>query len=248
MLFLSIGTNVIWTVDISDIGSPTEGPAVQLVIANESSPMFMVGVNSHESTTPFYKPYNSGWGSIEPLPDGITMVGENRDTHFVITIPIVYLTNDYWINCSTEITIDAVDMGCCGNLTNLSYRVNDGQWISIINENRPYPLTFGECVHKLDIFAEDCLGNHVYHNETFYVDCTPPKMTKDVYTPNCPIEGTDDYYVTTETCICFSFEDEGCMGGVGLGNVSYRIWNMTHGWGTWMYDVDLNGECINFEE
>jgi uncharacterized repeat protein (TIGR01451 family) len=246
-----IGTNVIWTVDISDIGSPTEGPAVQLVIANESSPMFMVGVNSHESTTPFYKPYNSGWGSIQSLPDGITMVGNNRDTHFVITIPIYYLTNDYWINCSTQITIDASDMGCCGRLTNLSYRVNGGKWNDIFGQN-PYPLTFGQCVHKLDIFAEDCLGNNAYHNETFWVDCTPPKMTKTVDIPNCPVEidgePTGDYYVTTDTLICFSFEDEGCQGGVGLKNVSYRIWNMTHGWGPWMYDDELEGVCIQFEE
>ncbi len=154
---------------------------------------------------------------------------------------------NWWINCQTTITINATDLGCCGNLTYLAYQVNDSQWIDITN-SRPWTITLPECVHFLNITAEDCLGNRAFHNETFFVDCTPPKMNKTVYTPNCPVEGTDNYYVTTDTLICFDFEDEGCMGGVGLGNVSYRIWNMTHGWGPWMYDVNLDGECISFEE
>jgi hypothetical protein len=156
---------------------------------------------------------------------------------------------DWWINCQTTITINATDMGCCGNLTNLSYRVNQGQWISIINENRPYTIPlFSECVHQLDIFAEDCLGNHAYHNETFYVDCTPPKINKTVGTPNCEIIPGKEYCVTTDTVITFNATDEGCMGGVGLKNLSYRIWNMSHGWGKWIDYVCVPHIQISFPD
>jgi hypothetical protein len=42
-----------------------------------------------------------------------------------------------------------------------------------------------ECLHYLEIFAEDELNNSIIDNETFNVDDTPPEIEKTVGTPNC---------------------------------------------------------------
>ena len=246
-----------WMVDIDPASVPSlSHSGLQLVLsADGMTPLCQIGVNSESD--PLYKPYTStGWGSATSmLPVGMEVIGGIGDTHFEIIIPISYfqLIPDYWINCSTEITIDAEDTGCCGNLTKLYYRINGEQWIDILDQ-QPYTLNMTECIHKLDIYAEDCLGNNAYHNETFYVDCTPPEINKTVGLPQCEITPNKAYCVTTETQIDVTAMDYGCINGIGLKNLSYRIWNMTHGWGKWHQScgdtlvISFNEECKHYLE
>ena len=248
-----IGDTVKWTFDYDGI-SGRWSSGVQLVIGDGTDPLFLVGVNGHESQTPFYKAYSSGWGGVQPLPLGITMVGVYNETHYEIVIPMSYLQifPDYWIDCDTIITIDAKDQGCCGNLTYVGYNINDTGWVIIPLNQLPKQIPYlPSCVHTLDIKAVDCLGNTAYDNETFYVDCDGPEIIKTVGDPNCtacPDCELGDYCVKTDTVISFYAEDRGCQGGVGLDEVKYHIWNESQGWGGWSYDFTLDGEFITFGE
>ena len=249
----TVGDKVRWTVDISGMSEdPTEGPAVQLLIADENNPLFIVGVNSFESETPFYKPYDDGWKDIESLPDGVTMVGENGDYHFVIEIPVSMLTTpDYWVSCDTDIEVDVSDGGCCDNLAdvwvNYSY---DGVWYEKYHITDPgsFPVivNFDEnCSHILNITARDCLGNTVSDVETFYVDCDAPELVKTVGQPNCSDDLDDgDYCVTTDTEITLDYiNHECCQSEV---TIEYRIWNETDGWDDWQ--IYVPGNPITFDE
>ena len=105
---------------------------------------------------------------------------------------------DYWVNCTSLITIDAEEQGCCDELVNVSYRINDGPWISIIDV-LPYSLDFDEsCTHTLDIVAKDCLGNTMYHNETFKVDCEPPISEKTFFGSTYPEDLNDNGVIDNE--------------------------------------------------
>jgi len=233
-----IGDNVKWTVDYSGIeGHWSTG--VQVIICNETEPLFNLGWAPGESTTdPIYKPYISGvgWGSATTdLPEGMSISGEYNETYYEIVVPKKYLGfyPDYWIRCDTPITIDAEDEGCCGNLTYVGYNINDAGWVTIPLNQLPKQIPYlPSCVHTLDIKAVDCLGNTKYDNETFYVDCDEPEIIKTVGNPNCtgcPDCELGDYCVKTNTEISFYAEDKGCMGGVGLEEVKYRIWGPEYG-------------------
>jgi len=127
----------------------------------------------------------------------------------------------YCVTTDTEITIDAEDLGCCGILEEVSYRVYAdgwGDWYEI-TEDLPYVHSFeSECHHLLQIRAVDCLGNYVYDNESFYVDDQAPTIIKTVGDPNCshndpgcgcPL-GEGDYCVTTDTVISLEAYNNGC--------------------------------------
>jgi len=81
----------------------------------------------------------------------------------------------YWIRSDTEIIIDGVNHGSCPEW-NISYRINDGQWIDITDsEDRPCTFTLpDECKYTLEIMAQDCIGNSNYLVKRFYVDDTSP--------------------------------------------------------------------------
>ena len=134
-----------WTVDYSDIGGSMTTSGCQLVIGDGTVPLFQVFVNSHESTTPAYKPYSSGWGSYESLPTGITMTGNAGDTHFVITIDTSLLSDCpcgiydyYWaMNCETTWS-GASDQYC------YPPAVSSNIWTSSVNYKHDgyTPITF----------------------------------------------------------------------------------------------------------
>jgi uncharacterized repeat protein (TIGR01451 family) len=181
--------------------------------------------------------------TLEPL---ITKTIGNPKLPYNIGKPI---NTDYWVSCQTPITINATDQGCCDQLAAVWYNINKTGWTQIPLSSLPYTITFDEdCMHTLDIKAEDCLGNTAYHNETFYVDCTPPDLNKTIGNPNCPIIPELEYCVTQETPIIFIGEDKGCQGGVGVKELKYRIWNETHGWGDWQYADPLQPEWYYFTE
>jgi len=106
-----------------------------------------------------------------------------------------------------------------------------------------------ECTHFIYHQAVDKLENKdIGRKELVYVDLTPPTIIKTVGDPNCTIIPGVEYCVTMDTAITIDAEDSGCMGGVGLDILKYRIWNESDGWGEWIYIEDPDGETIYFDE
>jgi len=182
----------------------------------------------------------------ETPPEIIKEVGEPK-----CTLPD---SDDYCVNFNTEITLDATNGGCCPSEdATLEYRIwweEEGWTDWMIYE---IPFTFwNECKHYLEVRAEDCIGNKAFDNETFYVDETPPIITKTIGEPNCPIPGTDDYCVNLSTLIALDAVDQGCCQN-GTVTLEYRIfWDVP---GVWMDDwVPYEGpfnftyECMHYLE
>jgi len=73
----------------------------------------------------------------------------------------------------------------------------------------------GECIHKLEYWVEDNLGNRWppvcgWHTEFFYVDNTPPEIIKEVKCPKYQDDLPDgDWYITNNTKIEIDVVDQG---------------------------------------
>ena len=89
-------TNIEWVVEINDSIAPiSSATGVQLIIADQTAPVFIVGVMPGEGgiddTVPAYKMYSGGWGAAtNTLPAGMAVTGNNADltkaTEFTITL------------------------------------------------------------------------------------------------------------------------------------------------------------------
>jgi len=95
------GDNCRWTTDLGGIeGHWSAG--VQVVIADDTDPRFLLGWAPGDSTTaPIYKEYNGGWGvATTELPAGMAVTGNYNEEHYVIEIPKSYLGGSgatfYW--------------------------------------------------------------------------------------------------------------------------------------------------------
>jgi len=157
-------------------------------------------------------------------------------------------TNNYCVNLSTEITLDATNGGCCVNESiKLEYRIwwEEEGWTDWMTYGGSFTF-WEECMHYLEIRATDCLGNEATDNETFYVDEQAPKLYKEVGDPHVYLGkdpyGHDIWLVYPETDICFNAEDQGCCEG-GETFIYYRYWYLGN-WSDWM---EYEG-CINLEE
>ncbi len=165
-------------------------------------------------------------------------------------------TDDWCVNLTTGIILDAEDNGCCPNeFVTLEYRIwFEGEgWTNWTIYEEPFNFT-EECKHYLEVRATDCLGNEAYDNETFYVDDSPPLITKTIGQPNCPIPDSDDYCVNLSTQITISAEDQGCCQN-GTVYILYRIWLDGEGWikfGEYKYSEPINitftEECKHYLE
>ncbi|MFH1257227.1 MAG: hypothetical protein V1494_08130 [Candidatus Diapherotrites archaeon] len=85
-----IGDSIKWTFDFDeeDISGHTSTGA-QVIIANDSVPLFTLGWSPGESTSaPVYKPYSGGWGAATTvLPAGMSVSGNYNETYYEIVIP-----------------------------------------------------------------------------------------------------------------------------------------------------------------
>ncbi|RLF62370.1 MAG: hypothetical protein DRN33_05670, partial [Thermoplasmata archaeon] len=104
----------------------------------------------------------------------------------------------YYVNFSTPIWVNATDNGtdpCIVGSVNLTVDVYNATTGAVIYHKSvevesgwahigPFHIT-EECVHWINITARDDLNNTAYHNETVYVDNTPPVSTIDPITPYC---------------------------------------------------------------
>ncbi|MCR4335526.1 MAG: hypothetical protein NUV57_03240 [archaeon] len=91
-----------------------------------------------------------------------------------------------------------------------------------------------ESCHLLNYLSIDNLGNiNVADPNCFFVDSTPPAITKEVGEPKVQIPETDNYYITKDTEITLSCEDqEPHPSGDVIINYKYRV-NEGEGFGDW---------------
>ena len=175
---------------------------------------------------------------VDNTPPNITkIVGMPNCSHLDLECGCLQ-TGDYCVEMNTPIIISAVDEGCEGGVgmhetEPLKYRVWDGStwtnWFDIDPNGETIQPFEEECKHYLEIKAKDKLGNTIIDNETFYVDETPPHITKIVGDPNVSGDGTPDYWVTMETGITADVYDlplNCCPCDV---SVYYKVWNITDG-------------------
>ncbi|MFH1100654.1 MAG: NosD domain-containing protein [Methanobacteriota archaeon] len=161
---------------------------------------------------------------------------------------------EYCVSQQTEITVEAVDQGCCcvQDVT-IEYRIwYDEVWTDWM----PYeePITFSEdCTHILEVRASDCLGNTAYDQETFNVDSIPPNLIKTVGYPSVWLgydwAGHDQWMIYPYTPISFTAEDQGCC-PCPESTIYYRYWYLGH-WTDWMiYDhpITLTHGCVHYLE
>ncbi len=135
-------------------------------------------------------------------------------------------TADYCVTTATDITIDVVDDGCCGNLT---VKWNNGTgwnwWNTSSNQSFSEVFQFAEeCEHWLNVTAYDCLGHVTYYNSTFNVDDTTPAIDIEIGNPNVTGDGTPDYWVNFSTPITLNVTDSGCCQNMTV------MWNNGTGW------------------
>ena len=162
--------------------------------------------------------------------------------------------NGIWVSTSTNFTLTAEDDESGINKT--YYRIWSSQtgWYGMdeddtwINEtgirwwiyDEPFNMK-EECLHYLEFYSVDNVGNEEeHHNQTHYVDDTPPTSSK--------IVGDPKYgdWVTTNTEITLEAEDKGeCP--VGSYQIFYRIWH--HGsWGAWIAGPMNSSVTFKFTE
>ncbi|MCD6171331.1 MAG: choice-of-anchor J domain-containing protein, partial [Thermoplasmata archaeon] len=166
-----------------------------------------------------------------------------------------------YITSSTPIYINATDAGLCpvGSVhVNVSiYSFNTGLTTYYETDVPAGTASIGpiylpeECEHWINITAMDDLGNVAYHNETIYVDNTPPDVIKTVGEPHLMIGG--DYYVTSSTPIYINATDAGLcpVGSVHIlvgtffnGSWTYHWVNVTSGTASLL--IHLPEECMHY--
>ncbi len=183
----------------------------------------------------------------------------NNQTHYVdnsapITVEFIFMNygqDPIWIDNETEIYLTAVDVGCQQNGVGIDYTMYriwyDGSWSNWTTYESYFSLE-DECVHHIEWYSVDRLGNvESIGNETHYVDISGPIVMKDL---NGPVFGHDMLWVTNETRVSLNALDQGCMGGVGLRSIYYRIW-WNGSWTNWTEDIVgfyFEEDCVHIIE
>jgi hypothetical protein len=160
-----------------------------------------------------------------------------------------------WITSDTTIYINTTEYpACASGIAEIVYSYDGGtSWYSVAATQTTFQIPV-ECNHTLIWYAVDNLGNEgTHHTRDVKVDNTPPTIENTVGEPKVVVFPGDKYYITSSTVIDFTASDEGCSGGVGWKNITYRTWyNGT--WSNWTtvtplrYTITLSGEGVHYLE
>jgi len=174
--------------------------------------------------------------------------------------PNVPTGDDYYITSDTPIYVNITDGGTLpcivgslhvyegifynGAWTNTTY-MYPGGYPGWINLTYTFP---DECMHILNITVHDNLNNVAYYEKTFYVDNSPPQITKTINGPQCSLGFPDVYRVNLTTNITLAVIDQGCNNGVGLDYFEYNKWydGSWKGWTTYTGPIYFNEECKHY--
>ncbi|MBW1931405.1 MAG: hypothetical protein JRJ13_20030, partial [Deltaproteobacteria bacterium] len=184
--------------------------------------------------------------------DGNIEATHNRTYYLDGTPPVSHLNvgspnyNNY-VSESTHFTLSATDYGCEGGVgvDEIRYRIDSGPWNTYSGN---FNLT-GQCLHTIEWYAVDNLGNEeAHHSENFRVDITPP--TSDSYVVG-EISGD---FVNTDTVLNLNATDTDGSCNVENWKIHWRVWysGAWHGWykGDWnsVISIPFNEECTHYVE
>jgi len=158
------------------------------------------------------------------------------------------------ITSHTPIYLNATDGGLCpvGSYI-IYYRVwYNGQWSAWLHGGQTTDVVITmndlgapfnqDCEHFINYYAvDDLMNTEEIHNQTFYVDNTPPVIVKTVGEPNCTID-EDEYCILPTTPITIDAYNDGCCADTGL-MLRYKIND-----GDWIYptlpvEITIPEEC-----
>ena len=141
----------------------------------------------------------------------------------------VTLQDGWWVTTSTPIYVSAEDLGCGGGsgIVSFGYGILFWRWDETDQQEGWYMDYYGtldpegdviyfseECMHKLILVAEDCLGYKTIDEEFFMVDDSAPGET-EIFFDGEGEDCEDSFWITKDTVISLSTEDNGCLGGIG---------------------------------
>ncbi len=155
---------------------------------------------------------------------------------------------NFWIRDHvTNIILDATDYAepCDVGVKEIHYRIcldnsEDNQftedecnpWIVVQDSHTEFMID-EDCLHKIEWYAVDLLGNTEQTHEQFHrVDSTPPVTEKTFEGPTYPGEGGPNYWLTSDTQITLTSVDHEDPCAVGVNYIHYEVW----------WDSDCNGE------
>jgi parallel beta-helix repeat protein len=171
-----------------------------------------------------------------------------------------YGENDKWVNLSTLIWLNATD-----DISGVKYthyeiwwdNDNDGTVDTKVEDVKVYDNDLNdmdpvignisvkfkfneECLHEIRYYSVDRVGNvEEVHNQTHYIDDTPPRSWKTIGEPKYPESGR---WVTTKTPITLEAVDKGNC-SVGIWRIHWEIHNDTgiidSGVGDWNTNVTI---------
>ena len=76
-----------------------------------------------------------------------------------------------------------------------------------------------------------------------------PDVLYTFYNHTISWDGLNNTWITSKAFFHIASDDEGCMGGVGLKSLQYRIWNESNGWGPWINytgPFNISEECKHY--
>ncbi|MBC7129225.1 MAG: hypothetical protein H5T45_05795, partial [Thermoplasmatales archaeon] len=151
-----------------------------------------------------------------------------------------------FITFSTQVWVNATDNGTSSvNLTVYIYNATNGLIIhnyttevsGVWAHIGPFCIE-EECEHWINITAIDDLGNTAYHNQTVYVDNSPPVADVDEIIPYCQIVNETNPLTITAT----ANDLPDCAVGIANITLYYRFSRYNSTFGEWISLGTLNSE------
>jgi len=119
-------------------------------------------------------------GNVEPVINETYIVDDTPpETTITVSLP-KYVSGNTWVTSDTEFIIDALDGGLIMvGLNYTDYRVwNNGSWTIWEEYSSGFTLDVDDGITYVEFYSVDLLGNNEnIHNETYFVDNTPPVTT-----------------------------------------------------------------------
>lgn len=179
--------------------------------------------------------YNVEYWSVDLFGNGEK---HNKNTYLVDNTPPFTIINvsipkfgdmDRWVISSTTFNLTANDNIDGSGLNSIKYRIwCNGVWTSWDEYTGNFTLA-GEGKHYLEYYSIDNVGNvEETHNQTRFVDDTPPVTTKSL---GIPTFGVNNLWISSETPFNLTADD--VADGSGVQKIYYRLWQDST-WTSWM--------------
>ena len=131
-----------------------------------------------------------------------------------------YGLNDKWVTSKTRFNLTVIPTSTYVNKT--YYRIwYKGAWTPWMEYNGNFTLS-GECKHYIEFYSVDNAGNvEEVHNQTHYVDDTPPETTIEFGTPYYT-DGSEEWITSWTPITLIAGDRKPCP--CGINKIYYRVY------------------------